>query len=116
MGPEVIGRFQPIVAPVVGVAPQALPRNLLVVERQDVVVGAGGRRPRLSEKGDACCHSKSNALGPGPPAGCSDASGCIRRLRRGGTVEAGTRMYVTRTNISTVSQPRAVRCTTANAR
>jgi len=43
MGPDVIGRFQPIVAPVVGVAAQAFPGDLFVIEREDVVVGAGGR-------------------------------------------------------------------------
>jgi len=105
----VTGGVEPVVALVAGVAPQALPGNLLVVERQDVVVGAGRRWPGLSEKRDDRCHGKSDALGPGPPAGCWDASGSIRRLRGGGTVETGARMYLARTNISTASQPE--RCT-----
>jgi len=86
---DVIGSVDPVVALVAAVAAQALPGNLLVVEREDVVVGTGGRWPGSSEKRDARCHDKSDAFGPGPRAGCSDASGCIRRLRCGGTVEAG---------------------------
>jgi hypothetical protein len=89
MGPDLIGRFQPIVVPVVGVAAQAFPGDLFVVKCQDVVVGAGGRRPSLSEKRNSGCHDVSDAFGPGPMAGCSDASRCIRRLHGGGTVEAG---------------------------
>jgi hypothetical protein len=51
------------------------------------------RWPGLSEKRDTRCHDVSDAFGPGAVAGCSDASGRIRRLRGGGTVEAG-RAYV----------------------
>ena len=52
----VTGSVQPKVALVAGVAAQALPGNLLVVECQDVIVGAGWRWPCLREKRNAGCH------------------------------------------------------------
>jgi hypothetical protein len=43
----VTGNVEPVVALVAGVAPQALPGDLLVVERQDIVIGAGGAVARV---------------------------------------------------------------------
>src|SRR5262245_1147296 len=86
--PNLTGSVPPIVALVARVAAQALPGNFLAIEGQDVVVGAGRRWPGLREKGSARCHGTSDALGAGPTAGCSDASGCFRCLRSGDTGEA----------------------------
>jgi hypothetical protein len=82
------GAVHLMVALVAGVASQTFPRDLLVVERQDVVVVAEGRRPRLRERRRGR-HDTSGASRPGPLAGGSNASGCSRCLRSGGTVEAG---------------------------
>ena len=85
----VMGSAEAIVALIMGITAQTLPGDLLVVQRQDVVVGAGGRWPSLTEKRNCGCHDLSNAFGPGPLAGCSGASDCIRCLHGGGTVLAG---------------------------
>ena len=112
----VMGSAKAIIALIMGIAAQTLPGDLLVVQRQDVVVGAGGRWPGLTEKRNCRCHDSSDAFGPGPLAGCSDASGCIRCLRGGGTVEAG-RAYDLRGRTSRLFPSlRDVRCTIVNVR
>ena len=88
----VMGSAKATIALIMGIAAQTLPGDLLVVQRQDVVVGAGGRRPGLTEKRNCRCHDSSNAFGPGPLADCSGASGCIRCLRGGARLKRGAHM------------------------
>ena len=50
------GRSPGKVAPVAGIATKGLPRDLFVVQCQDVVVGAEVRRPRRSDRGSSEWH------------------------------------------------------------
>jgi hypothetical protein len=61
----VTGSVEPVVALVAGVASQAFPGDLLVVEGEHVVVRAGGRWPVLGKYRNALCHGALDAFDPG---------------------------------------------------
>jgi hypothetical protein len=80
----VAGADQSEVASIFKMATESLPRDLFVVERQNVVVGARNRRPSWSSDGDRTRHgSQGTALCARGRSGESRASARMRCRRQG---------------------------------